>query len=239
MNWYKRSQADDYFGEDEEDFVQEALLDVSWGNFRSSLFNLMVNKVEERRVVADDKIRNMISQYIDDSFDRYDFNRAQPSTITYWINCKIDFITKGRKKTLKAAKSPRFELDTFENQEPAVAGPDEDSGSLAWLLGIPGANSAYTGDEKEVSSGSTHIIEYRGEFGSIRYLWLEDGQTIGGIQLVTSGRDSVLSNVYVDPNYRRQGIASRLIEHAKKKHPRLQISPYFSPAGAGLMGFDN
>jgi GNAT superfamily N-acetyltransferase len=137
----------------------------------------------------------------------------------------------------KAAQSPNFGISTYEDEPPSISGPDEDSGEMSWLIGESGNNQAYTGDEREVASGSPNIVEYRGQYGSIRYLFIEGGKPIGGVQLVPQDKNVILSNIYVSPDYRRRGVATKLIEHAKKKNKHLTVSPYFSHAGGKLMGF--
>jgi 8-oxo-dGTP pyrophosphatase MutT (NUDIX family)/GNAT superfamily N-acetyltransferase len=155
-----------------------------------------------------------------------------------------EFIKSRRNSRKTAAVSPTFGLDTFQDEKP-VKSEEEFAEQLSWLLDPPNGPQAsrMTTDERIVQMpedgglAEPPVAIVRGRHGSTRYLWVEDGKTVGGLQVVKRGRDAVIANIYVAPEWRHKGIATRLVNLVKAKIPRIRLAPFFSGSGAGLMGF--
>lgn len=106
-------------------------------------------------------------------------------------------------------------------------------------------------DEARLAELAPRYAEYvreaaaRGDF--IAWIAEQDGETVGGAALLwervpptvrnLSGRQAYLLSVYVEPEWRRQGIAGRLVgevvRYARENGAEV-ISLHYSPAGKGL-----
>lgn len=75
-----------------------------------------------------------------------------------------------------------------------------------------------------------------------RYLLCQDGRAVAVVNLTLSqtegAQETRVSNVYVVPDCRRQGLAQSLLAQALRRHPRLVADSSFSAAGAALIGAD-
>lgn len=149
-------------------------------------------------------------------------------------------------KPIRAATSPRFDIKTLNDEPPSVSGPEFEEG-LAWVLDPPNAGGIaerMVGKERVIPTSKTGGLSeppvdiIKGQYGSIRYVWKEDGNPVGAVQVVVDGRRATIANAYVLPEYRRKGIATKLFEVIKRKHPGVTMSSSFSHSGAGLVGFD-
>lgn len=61
------------------------------------------------------------------------------------------------------------------------------------------------------------ISRHDDPFGSTRYLYSTDGTIAAGLQVVSqNGRDATVANVYTRPEFRRRGLARRLLERARR-----------------------
>lgn len=86
------------------------------------------------------------------------------------------------------------------------------------------------GQEKAVKCGN-NCVKLTDPYGSVRYI-LDDGTNpIAAIQLMTKGKSAVIANIYVDPEYRRKGIATGLVELAKNDYPNIQYSENLTSDG--------
>lgn len=142
---------------------------------------------------------------------------------------------------------PVFSLPIVEGQAPRVEGEAEQ------LVGfLAPANDprmvARLGDEKVVRhEGALMVLEgdrFRIRDGWVqgrRYLMLGNtGAAIAALNLTRRKEGSkiqaVVSNVFVDPAHRRQGLASRLLQTALADYPKLMADSNMTESGAALMG---
>jgi GNAT superfamily N-acetyltransferase len=72
-----------------------------------------------------------------------------------------------------------------------------------------------------------------------RYLMLneEDGAIIAGVNYTTINEHTVVSNIYVRPDKRRQGVATRLIEAMQDDFPHLVVDNNLTELGALFFGY--
>ena len=123
--------------------------------------------------------------------------------------------------------------------EPSVSGGE---GNLHYTIEEPNSpvSSAIAGREELVSKdGSIEI--YQGEYGSHRFLHRnEQGEIVGGIQLVQdpSGEGKIVSNIFVRPDMREQGIASALVSSVQSNYENLALSNHFTEQGADFFKVD-
>lgn len=66
-----------------------------------------------------------------------------------------------------------------------------------------------------------------------------DGHVIGALNFTIRGKDAIVSNLYVAPEHRRQGVASRLVEWARADMPRITADAAMSRDGAAFMGYES
>ncbi|MFK4705719.1 ribosomal protein S18 acetylase RimI-like enzyme [Roseateles asaccharophilus] len=69
-----------------------------------------------------------------------------------------------------------------------------------------------------------------------------DGKIIGAINVTIlrkgAGKEqAIMSNIVVDPGYRRQGVATALIEQVVADHPRVLLDSAMTEDGAALFGY--
>lgn len=92
-----------------------------------------------------------------------------------------------------------------------MAAPD-----LSYLLGKPG-EVPQIGPESVKRSTTEGISVYQSPHGSYRYVYMKDSKPIAALQLVSmDGDNASIANVWTDENHRRQGIATELLNTAKK-----------------------
>lgn len=95
--------------------------------------------------------------------------------------------------------------------------PEQSTEDLAVWLGAPNSRAmlALVGPEKGRPT-KNGIARFDAEHGSTRYVAYQSGQAIGVLQVVRlgSGRAKA-SNAFIVPDYRRQGVASRLLGQAR------------------------
>ena len=61
------------------------------------------------------------------------------------------------------------------------------------------------------------IARYQSKHGSTRYVLYVDGRAVSVLQVVSrDGKSALVANVYTDPEYRRQGLASVLLKRAER-----------------------
>lgn len=76
------------------------------------------------------------------------------------------------------------------------------------------------------------ISRFDNPYGSSRYVYFHDGRAIAALQVVkTAPREGVVANVFVDHEYRRQRLATKLFRRAQRDF-HLEVSPHQSLAGA-------
>jgi len=85
-------------------------------------------------------------------------------------------------------------------------------------------------------NGEDGIALFRSPFGSFRFVFIEDGQALGALQVMQSkpGHE-VAANIFVLPEVRRRGIAKNLLQAARKKFKTIQYGPDLTEEGALLL----
>lgn len=153
-------------------------------------------------------------------------------------------------------------IQVIDDRKPMLAGgPDAAEGMLFFLHDIGSPNmSARIGQEVRVArrpiTGSTQFIDVtRGETYANRagrkvtggrYLMRDHrvgGRIIGALNYTLMDRGSklplvVLSNLVVDQGWRRQGVASRLLEELLEDHPQARVDDSMTPDGAAFFGYE-
>lgn len=117
--------------------------------------------------------------------------------------------------------------------DPADTG-DSNEG-LRSLLFPPGKVPGI-GPEREngqMRRGAIVVTRYDDPYGSVRYLMTEGGLAIGALQIVVRDGRARVARVYVEPRFRRQGVAAALLAHARRQFSSVVHSDDLSPAGAG------
>ena len=107
----------------------------------------------------------------------------------------------------------------------------EAGGDLSYLL-LPVGQTQQIGAEKRDKKTKDGIERYSNKFGSYRYVMVMDGEPVGAIQVMSRDKSKgVAANVFVKPEYRRQGIAKRLLVQAKKDFDEVEYNPDQSDDG--------
>lgn len=109
----------------------------------------------------------------------------------------------------------------------------EDEADLMWLLLRPGAAYAegMVGKEK-TRKVNVDVERYSNAHGSHRYVLHREGRPIAALQVVEAGSRAVAAQVYVVPQARRRGLATRLWRLAQRDFPHLEPSEHRTTAGA-------
>lgn len=71
-----------------------------------------------------------------------------------------------------------------------------------------------------------------------RYLYVREGEIVGGLNYTRIGPRTVLSNLYVRPDCRGQGVAAALVARAKADFPRLCVDNSMTEQGARFFGYE-
>ena len=87
---------------------------------------------------------------------------------------------------------------------------------------------AFNGQEKLIKKIG-NIERYKGQFGSFRYIFRDEGNIVAAVQGVL--KPPILSNIFVANKYRRKGVASKLFAQAKKDIKGLKVSTDKSELG--------
>ena len=118
--------------------------------------------------------------------------------------------------------------------EPEVAGGE---GQLRFTVEEPNSERTimqHGREELEFTDGA--IEKHNGEYGSFRYLYKENNQIIGAVQGVYMNGQTILSNMFVVPERRGQGIGTQLIDAIEKYEEDIILSRFFSEEGAKFFG---
>jgi ribosomal protein S18 acetylase RimI-like enzyme len=109
------------------------------------------------------------------------------------------------------AKSRNVKLTRDIREYLATPGSDP----LAATILPPSDPNTAIGPEQCVSRGD--IKRCRSPHGSTRYLKYDDGNIVAGLQVVSrDSKEALIANVYTRPEYRRRGLASALIDAARR-----------------------
>lgn len=105
----------------------------------------------------------------------------------------------------------------------------------------PCSQSRSIGSEKPANKTSRNFSEdrialFRSPFGSFRFVFIQDGQALGALQVMQSkpGHE-VAANIFVLPEVRRKGIAQSLLMAAHETFSGLQYSTDLTNDGAALL----
>lgn len=105
----------------------------------------------------------------------------------------------------------------------------------------PCSQSCSIGSEKPANKTSRNFSEdrialFRSPFGSFRFVFIQDGQALGALQVMQSkpGHE-VAANIFVLPEVRRKGIAQSLLMAAHETFSGLQYSTDLTNDGAALL----
>lgn len=97
--------------------------------------------------------------------------------------------------------------------------------NLSYLFSPP-SHTKQIGRETGYQVGDG-IARYVSPHGSYRYVFYFKSQPIGALQVVKQGRTkAIVANVFVHPDYRRQKIATFLLDRAKQDFRYLSHQPY-------------
>lgn len=143
---------------------------------------------------------------------------------------------------------PQIPLPILEDAVPVVIEAPE---SLAAFLAPPGdpQMQARLGVERVVAQSATQL-QIEGERFATRDGWVQglrwltldalSGQAIAVLNLTLRKQarktTAVVSNLYVRPECRRQGLAFALVDQARAQFPRLVADSALSPASLALFG---
>lgn len=71
--------------------------------------------------------------------------------------------------------------------------------------------------------------------GSVRYVYSVAGRQVSALQVMVGNGRAVATNVYTDPEFRRNGLAAQLIRLARINHPSMEFSEERSEDGEALV----
>jgi predicted GNAT family acetyltransferase len=120
---------------------------------------------------------------------------------------------------------------------PNISGNSDES--LKSILTEPNTPMAvaYSGREKLSKNLYDNGIErYKGEYGSFRYLYRDNGTIVGALKVVVKGNVAIVSTVFVERDYRGKGIAKMLVSVAKKDFKTLEVDSHLTQDGARFFG---
>ena len=107
----------------------------------------------------------------------------------------------------------------------------EAGGDLSYLL-LPVGQTQQIGAEKQDKKTKDGVERYSNQFGSYRYVMKMGDEIVGAIQVMSRDKSKgVAANVFVKPEYRRKGIAKKLLVQAKKDFDEVEYNPDQSDDG--------
>jgi len=118
--------------------------------------------------------------------------------------------------------------------EPRVGKDEYRAETLRFLLDDVNSDmmKARIGTEKIVKT-IENVDKTRGQYGGGRYLYKnKDGEYVGALNYTgTKQKGYVLSNIYTEPSSRKKGIASKLLDLAKKDMPNIKVDASLTKMG--------
>lgn len=132
----------------------------------------------------------------------------------------------------------RFGVLPINNKPALVAGSGEHFAQFM-LLSPNSDESFYRYGKEKIVYDRGDILKLSGDYGSIRYLYRdrESNQFIGALQLEKSGNCVCRMTIFTVKEFRKQGIATRLVQKAKRDYgKRLVSSNNFTEQGAKFFG---
>ena len=96
----------------------------------------------------------------------------------------------------------------------------------------PVGKSKIIGAEKKLKSVDG-VERFDSPYGSTRYVILENGKPVSSLQVMRGDNGKArIANVFTEESARRKGLASKLMERAKKDFKAIEHSDDLSPSGA-------
>lgn len=102
---------------------------------------------------------------------------------------------------------------------------EQEEPDLFYLLSPPGKTLQIGPETGEpVNNG---IVRYDSPHGSYRYVYYLDGQPVSALQIVSRDKRSgaQVANVFTHPNFRRQQLATQLLQQAQSDFRNIQHQP--------------
>lgn len=130
-------------------------------------------------------------------------------------------------------------LPVYKNEEPFIGGGADNNENLYVYLDPINSDQMNErfGKEKVVKEFD-NIIVTLGRFKGGRYIYKnEKGEYVGVINYTKLGRDVVISNIYVRPDYRRKNIASQLVDIVKRDYPKITVDTHMTDLGGKFFGY--
>lgn len=142
-------------------------------------------------------------------------------------------------KDSSVSGNPSEQVDTSRPLTSNSVGAGNES--LSYLLNPPSKNASILGTEKgKVAPNGVSVLKSANApegYGSDRLVMAKDGKIVGAMQVTkVPGGAPTVANTYVDPAFRRQGIATALNSHAQSLYGDLDRSPDASPQGEAFRG---
>lgn len=164
-----------------------------------------------------------------------EFNDSNTSDIVATLLHVGPTLTHGPKKPL---------LRVIDSKEPNIGGEGENL--LLYLDPVNSDRIKERMGKEVVKNINGSIITTQGALFGVsgnavrgkRYLHVNDAnEIVAALNVTKVGQKIVVSNIYVRRDYRRQGLATQLIEFAKKEHPSLVVDSSLTQLGAMFFGY--
>lgn len=92
------------------------------------------------------------------------------------------------------------------------------------LEGLLNKEYSYVGKEKKVRDNNKFVV-LKDNYGSVRIIRKgTNSEWIGALQVVTNDEVAIASNIFVDEQHRRKGVAGEIIKYAYKMFPNLTFT---------------
>lgn len=148
-------------------------------------------------------------------------------------------------------------LQVFGDEQPSICDSADSAGMLQFLEdpGMPfmtrrigheivvGKRSVTNGFI-QVTRGDCHPAPGGCQVTGGRYLMRDQrvgGRIVGAVNITVRVKgaktQAVVSNIVVDPGFRRQGVATRLVEEVLSDHPGLRVDSAMTQDGAAFFGY--
>ena len=118
--------------------------------------------------------------------------------------------------------------------QPASQAPLEGNEGLSYLVGKPGEIDQIGEEAGLVKKDGISVL--KSPEGSYRYVFSQGGRIVSALQVLSKdGKKGVAANVYTAPEFRRQGLASQLLEKARSDFESIEMSDDLSQAGQAFV----
>lgn len=154
---------------------------------------------------------------------------------------KTPEISINKDKPKKKSRKNLDKLKVIFTDSPLVSGGDVSQEDLKIFLSeINSLTIKSMIGEEVVDYEDGNIVVTKSEYGGGRYLYRNtENDIVGALNFVFSQeKGSVLSNIYVAPEYRRKGVGTELYVRAISDMPGMRVDSHLTEAGAKFFGFD-